>query len=280
MPIKVEGDFSRGFCRPASRDLVLLHSDSADKMLRAGNLTKTTPDYSSSRSTATEIQPVGFSYQLPAYCVCVVVPARDGRASVSSRIRNSFLAPARFRFQSLAIVAFTGLLPGCLSGPSRAQPQASALLIPASQFDTIWERAVAVLNRNHFLIARESKLEGVIETEYRAGSNLLELWHPDSVGFENRLESTLQSVRRKVTVAFGQSGTDQIMVSVYVDKQIEDVPSLAAIYEGGATFPEADPLDRDLSQVIGQSGPSRWVSLGRDPLLEARLTAQIQGAGS
>ena len=140
----------------------------------------------------------------------------------------------------------------------------------------MWERTVHVLNENHFLVARESKLEGVIETEYRAGSNLLEPWHPDSVGFDNRLESTLQSIRRKVTVSFGQSGTDQILVSVRVDKEIEDLPGLAATYEGGASFPESDPLSRDLSQVIGQTSPSRWLPLGRDPLLEGRITEQIR----
>lgn len=177
------------------------------------------------------------------------------------------------------VVVAAGILPGCVSGPTPPQQQMSAVLIPASQFDAVWERAVAVLNENYFLIARESKLEGVIETKYRAGSNLLEPWHPDSVGFENRLESTLQSIRRKVVVSFGQSGADQIIVLVRVGKEIEDVPGLAATYEGGATFSESDPLDRDLNQVIGLSGPSRWLSLGRDPLLEARLIAQIQGSG-
>ncbi len=167
---------------------------------------------------------------------------------------------------------------GCVSTSGRDLPRSNALLIPSSSLDATWERAVSTLHRNHFLIARESKLEGVIETEYRAGSNLLEPWHHDSVGFDNRLESTLQSIRRKVVITFGQSGTDQLMVSVQAYKEIEDVPGPTAVYAGGATFSESDLLDRDLNQVVGQSGQSRWLPRGRDSLLESQLVAQIQGA--
>lgn len=146
--------------------------------------------------------------------------------------------------------------------------------------DPTWERAVSVLHRHHFLIARESKLEGVIETEYRAGSGLLEPWHPDSVGLDNRLESTLQSIRRKVVISFTQSGIDQLLVAVQVHKEVEDVPGPTATYAAGATFSESNVLDRDLDQVLGQSAPSRWLPRGRDPLLEAQLIAQIQNTGT
>lgn len=167
---------------------------------------------------------------------------------------------------------------GCAMTSGHDLPRTNALLIPSSGLDATWERAVSVLHRNHFMIARESKLEGIIETEYRAGSNLLEPWHHDSVGFDNRLESTLQSIRRKVIITFGQSGADQLMVTVHVHKEIEDVPGPTANYEGGATFSESNLFDRDLDQVVGQSSPSRWLPRGRDPHLESRLVSQIQGA--
>ena len=34
---------------------------------------------------------------------------------------------------------------------------------------------------------------------------------------------------------------------------------------------------RDLTQVIGQSGPSRWIPLGRDSLLERNLIQEMKG---
>ena len=135
---------------------------------------------------------------------------------------------------------------------------------------------MSVLHRNHFMIARESKLEGIIETEYRAGSNLLELWHPDSIGHDSRTESTVQSIRRKVTISFQQRDSDQIMLVVNVLKEIEDVPGPTATYAGGATFSESSLFDRDLDQVVGQAGPSRWLPRGRDTRLESRIVSQIQ----
>lgn len=178
---------------------------------------------------------------------------------------------------SAALLCLAGL--GCLSAPPMAMSGgASTIQVSDQQRDSLWERAVVVLNRNHFQVARESKLEGVIETDYRGGSSLLEPWHPDSVGLENRLESTLQSIRRRVVVSMQSTGVGVMMVNVRVDKEIEDVPGLAANYEGGATFTDNDPLNRDLNQVVGQSSPSRWIPLGRDPLLERKLLAEIQGS--
>ena len=156
--------------------------------------------------------------------------------------------------------------------------QPNALEISAERYDVMWERTVAVLNNYHFSIARESKIEGVIETHYRAGSNLLEPWHHDSVGFYNRLESTVQSIRRRVIVTFQTSSPGMVTVNVRVDKEIEDVPGLAANYEGGATFSEGQPLQRDLDQVVGQVGGSRWLHRGTDPALESELMRQIRFA--
>lgn len=132
-----------------------------------------------------------------------------------------------------------------------------------------------MLNRYHFTIERESRIEGTIETQYRTGSGLLEPWHPDSVDFSQKLESSLQSIRRKVTVSIRNTSAASATVAVRVDKEVEDLPGLAANYEGGATFNEAQLLDRDLSQVVGQSSPSRWVPLGRDTALEAALLREI-----
>jgi hypothetical protein len=194
--------------------------------------------------------------------------------------------PVRSKYASIRHKAAACLLlgviaaSGCLSGklPSRTLQGANAIQVPVERYDLIWERTVAVLNNYHFIIARESKLEGILETQYRAGSNLLEPWHKDSVGYANRLESTLQSIRRRVVVTFQNTADSMLIVSVRVDKDIEDVPGLAANYEGGATFRDSDPLQRDLDQVVGQTGPSRWISRGTDPALEVELLSQIRHA--
>jgi hypothetical protein len=211
--------------------------------------------------------------------------ARSGLQNIRSADAEGIaVKDPRHNFESAAlpIMAALGLFAvcaGCLSSPPKAgMGGGSTLQVADGQRDALWERAVVVLNRNHFQVARESKLEGIIETEYRGGANILEPWHPDSVGFLNRMESTLQSIRRRVTINMQSSGAGTMLVNVRVDKEIEDLPGLAANYEGGATFPEYQPLNRDLDQVVGQSGPSRWLPVGRDLLLERKLTNEIQGA--
>jgi hypothetical protein len=170
------------------------------------------------------------------------------------------------------------LLAGCaMTPPTVASGGASVVQFPEASRDALWEKAVVVLNRSHFQVERESKLEGLIQTAWRGGSSVLEPWHPDSVGLANRMESTLQPIRRRVTVLMQSAGPGVMSLSVRVDKEIEDLQGLAAAYEGGATFNEAQPLNRDLNQVVGQSGPSRWIALGRDPLLEHQIMSEING---
>jgi hypothetical protein len=126
-----------------------------------------------------------------------------------------------------------------------------------------------------FPIAVENKSDGVIETEYKTGSGLLEPWHHDSAGMENRLESTLQSIRRRVLVTVTPApGGHMLGVEVY--RELEDLQGLAANSAGGATFQETTPLRRDLNLVVGQTAPSGWIPQGRDPELEHRVLQDIQ----
>ncbi|MFO0424964.1 MAG: hypothetical protein ACK526_00235 [Planctomyces sp.] len=205
----------------------------------------------------------------------------DSDRRSSSEQQN--LGPSKKSLRAVSSQNFWRLFPvllvlsGCLSVPGSSGPMTNALQFPISQRDVMWERAVHALNRSHFSVVRESKLEGIIETDYRAGSNLVEVWHPDSIGFSNRLESTLQSIRRRILVTMKTTGPDVMTLSVRAEKELEDLPGLAAVNEGGATFPEAQPMKRDLAPVVGQSGPSRWVPMGRDVLLERAIIQRMQG---
>jgi hypothetical protein len=176
----------------------------------------------------------------------------------------------------LLLVCLTGLIgPGCQTPPIAAMSVSNPVFVPVEQHVVVWEEAVEVLHDLHFLAVRENRLDGTIETEYRVGSGLVEPWHHDSVGLENRLESTLQSIRRKmiVTVTPAPGGH---WVSVEALKELEDVPGLAANSAGGATFQESRPLQRDLDVVVGQTAPSGWLLLGRDLLLEQEYLCRLQ----
>ena len=162
-----------------------------------------------------------------------------------------------------------------------AQYPGGAIYVSTLNEELVWERAIDVLHEFQFEIDNENRLAKVIRTAPKVGASLLEPWHKDAVGFESRLEGTLQSIRRTVEVSMQLDDQGRgYVVSVAAYKETEDLPGLAANSPGAATFSESEPLTRDLDPVVGQSSPSLWVPAGRDPLLEQALLARLRAVYS
>jgi hypothetical protein len=171
---------------------------------------------------------------------------------------------------------FMTALSGCATLPNSQGPVSNPVFVRSNNPEEAWERTVDVVHDYLFEIERENKLGGVMETRYKTGSSILEPWHRDSVGYDNRMESTLQSIRRKayVSVTPVQGG---YLVGVEAHKELEDV-ARAANLQGAATFLDDNILARDLNAVVGQATPSGWVSKGRDEALEQSMLKSVQQA--
>jgi len=168
-------------------------------------------------------------------------------------------------------------LTGCHSMPFGAPASVSnPIQVRANNYDLVWERTIDTLHEYHFEIARENRLSGEIETEYRTGASIVEPWHHDAANAKERLEGTLQSIRRKVLVHITQIESGYL-VSVEAFKELEDLPGLAANSPGGATFQESRPLERNLNLVVGQTTPSGWIAKGRDTALEKSVLTDLVG---
>lgn len=165
---------------------------------------------------------------------------------------------------------------GCATIQGYTTPVSNPVFVRANNHEVAWERTVDVVHEYLFEIERENKLGGVLETRYKTGANVLEPWHRDSVGSANRMESTLQSIRRKAYVSITpvQGG---YLVGVEAHKELEDVAQ-AANLQGAATFLDDSLLQRDLNAVVGQATPSGWVSKGRDEALEQSMLRSINRA--
>lgn len=169
------------------------------------------------------------------------------------------------------------LVTACTTTSQYTQPQSvqNSLYVPQGNHELIWERVVDILHTYKFAIARENRLDGIIETQYKTGSGFLEPWHHDSVGAENLAESTFQSIRRRVMVRINPENQG-FFISVEAFKELEDLPGVAANSTGGSTFQENTPLQRDLDVVTGSSTPSGWLSLGHDAALERAIMNDIR----
>lgn len=177
----------------------------------------------------------------------------------------------------LCLLAIGCRSPGALWGGRGVS--GNPLAVRFGNDDVLWERTVDVLHDYQFQIVREDRLARVIETEYKVGSGCLEPWHHDSVGPYNRLESTLQSIRRRVRVTLMPSdAAGNYAVTVEAFKEREDLPGIAANSAGAATFSESTPFDRNLDPVVGQSLESRWIPVGRDLDLEQAILSSLRGA--
>lgn len=161
--------------------------------------------------------------------------------------------------------------PQLTSSPHYAQ---NPVLIASTDYDAVWEQAVDVMHSLQLPIRRESKLDGIIETDYKVGAGLLEPWHQDAVTFSDRLEGSFQSVRRRAVMSItpAQGG---FLVGVEVVKELENPDKLIINSPGHSTFQENTPLQRDLNVVIGPATPDGWIPQGRDPGLEQSILARL-----
>ena len=193
------------------------------------------------------------------------------------------------RLAIFILILLGGPIGGCaLFGPDPGPPESQTVcmhanpsMIPCGPPEVVWEKIVDVVD-NYFPIEHEESLrqEGCIVTEGRLdtrpviGATLLEPWRHDSANTKERIEATLQSIRRKavVRVVPCQSG---YQVEVVVFKQLEDVIRPEHADAGAATFRYDDSLTRVINPVLEEPIDEGWIPQGRDVALEQRIMGEI-----
>ena len=182
----------------------------------------------------------------------------------------------------LLMAGFASLIacgvPGCATTTGLRATSENPVLVPSTDFEVVWKAAVVAVDE-YFTIATENRQQRKITTEPKTGATLLEPWEGDSVGLHERLESTLQSIRRLAIVTVEPAATGQgwaVRVEVY--KQLEDLiqPDRQAI--GRAVFNNQFPLNRSREVVGPVQAPPYWIDRGRDPKLEQAILAKIRAA--
>lgn len=155
------------------------------------------------------------------------------------------------------------------------------VFIPDPNRDVVWDNVVDVTD-DYFKVVREDRVrqvgdlltEGQLETRPEIGSTLLEPWNGDSVGYYQRLESTLQSIRRQcfIRVIPDQGG---YLVDVQVYKELEDVYRPEFATASAATFRTSPSVVRYVEPIGAEPRNVGWIPAGRDPLLEQRIIGRL-----
>lgn len=183
----------------------------------------------------------------------------------------------RVRLLMAGIAALVALTPGCASVPGLRAVAENPMVVPSADFETVWKAAITSVDE-YFDIASENRLQGKIVTQPKSGATLIEPWEGDSVGFSERFESTLQTIRRFSIVTVRPVPTGGYAVKVEVFKELEDLAQPDRQAAGRAVFNNQFPLNRTREVVGPIQAPLAWIPRGRDPKLEQAILAKIRAA--
>jgi len=166
--------------------------------------------------------------------------------------------------------------------PMQAAIYPNPVFLPIPDNVTAWEMVVDVVD-DYFKIEREEPVrligntltEGRIDTFPKTAATMLEPWHYDSAGSFERMEATLQSMRRRAVVrVIPTEGGYLVDVTVY--KELEDVERPEHATAGAATFRYDGSLTRVINPVGGQEINEGWIRQGRDVALQQEMIAQLR----
>jgi len=156
------------------------------------------------------------------------------------------------------------------------------MLVPPRDPGQLWETVADVID-DYFRIEREVPVrvvgntitDGRLDTFPEVASTILEPWRHDSADTYEKVEATLQSIRRRAHVQVTPV-REGYWIDVAVFKELEEVVRPAHASAGAATFRYDDSLTRVVSPIGEQDVSKGWISMGRDRVLEQRILAQLQ----
>jgi hypothetical protein len=188
---------------------------------------------------------------------------------------------------TLAATLLVFLFVGCIGDihlPYQSVPVAyeNPVSIPVTNYELVWNGVEEIVKEN-FRIEHEDPVRligntlyaGRIDTFPMPGATYLEPWYHDSANDYERLESTLQSIRRHAVVQVIPVQNGGFWVDVAVYKELENLRQPEHSTAGSATFRTdaslASPLKPDKTPGTAQN----WIPQGRDTAAEQRIIGQI-----
>ncbi len=166
---------------------------------------------------------------------------------------------------------------GCIHPPVASGPTVRTIATahPGS-IERPWEAAREILRRHRFEIDRLDRRAGVIVTRPLASQNAFEFWRHDVDTSYDLLESTLNPIRRRVTVRVEWvEGNGHADIDVVVIKERLARPERQFTHSTEAYHFFGDSLPGTAGQLRLGPESEYWIELGRDPAMENYLADRI-----
>ena len=155
--------------------------------------------------------------------------------------------------------------------------------LPPTDYGRVYETALQVVNDYGFEIAETNRYSGHIEAVPRVAPGLALLLKPGSPELYERLLSTMQTYRHRVTVIIqtadpAPADHGGYRVEFIVRKELEDLPRPIRSTIGGAVF-RLDPSAERQTEVIDATYfEPNWMYRGRDSALEQELIRRYKNS--
>lgn len=154
--------------------------------------------------------------------------------------------------------------------------------VPPYNRDLVWDQMVDVVD-DYFTVLREDPVrqigdvltEGRLETRPEIGSTLLEPWKFDAVTAYDKLEGTLQSIRRRALVRMIPDAQGYL-IEVVVFKELENLRRPEFSRSSASAFRNDASIER-FEPVVGEQPVERgWIPQGRDVNLEQEILCRLK----
>lgn len=160
---------------------------------------------------------------------------------------------------------------------------ANPINVNTQDSEFLWNQIVNTVD-DYFRIKSEKRptrdemqwYPGLMETYPEVGATYLEPWRKDALEGYQRLQSTLQTMRRTATIRVDPTN-DGFSIAVEVIKEIEDVDRSQYSSEGSAVARHDGSIVRADRALAGQPVTLGWIRQENDTDLEQRILREILG---
>ena len=159
---------------------------------------------------------------------------------------------------------------------------ANPIFVPIGDPQGVWEQVVDVID-DYFRIEHEDPVrvvgntltEGTLTTVPEVSPTIFEPWRHDTADSPQRLENTLQTMRRRAVVRVIPAPTGGYWVEVQVFKDLEDLVKPEQATAGAATFRYDNTLTQIVNPIGSQPITLGWIAQGRDTSLEQCIIGDL-----
>ena len=150
----------------------------------------------------------------------------------------------------------------------------------------LWTQIIDTVD-DYFKIKTETRVrrnseqwsEGFVETFPQTGATALEPWRKDSTAGFERIQSTLQTIRRTAMLRITPLNTGY-QISIEVIKELEDVDRSQSSGEGASSVRHDGTILRIDEELRGLPVTIGWIRQENDTALEQRILGEIAGRTS